>query len=141
MFRRRFEQVAVMLLSAVMLMTSTGIVSSLANTVSESSAAPSTSVTQSETSSSTSVTQEGGAIITPSVEQEGGAIVVIDEGNGTQENPYKISTLQEFLSIGGKVNNTASENKYFVLTNDIDLSSVSGSDFANGNGSLVNSDK
>lgn len=141
MFRRRFEQVAVMLLSAVMLMTSTGIVSSLANTVSESSAAPSTSVTQSETSSSTSVTQEGGAITTPSVEQEGGAIVVIDEGNGTQENPYKISTLQEFLSIGGKVNNTASENKYFVLTNDIDLSSVSGSDFANGNGSLVGIDK
>lgn len=141
MFRRRFEQVAVMLLSAVMLMTSTGIVSSLANTVSESSAAPSTSITHSETSSSTSVTQEGGTITTPSVEQEGGAIVVIDEGNGTQENPYKISTLQEFLSIGGKVNNTASENKYFVLTNDIDLSSVSGSDFANGNGSLVGIDK
>ena len=101
MLRRRFEQVAVMLLSIVMLVTSTGIVSSLATTdVNESSVAPSTSSTQSSTSSTASsttestststVTQEGGAITPPSVEQEGGAIVVIDEGNGTKENPFRI---------------------------------------------------
>ena len=133
MLRRRFEQVAVMLLSIVMLVTSTGIVSSLAYDVSESSAAPSTSSTQSSTSSTASsttestsgstsgstststVTQEGGVITPPSVEQEGGAIVVIDEGNGTKENPFKISTTEQFLSLGGKVNNTASADKYFVL--------------------------
>lgn len=154
MLRRRFEQVAVMLLSIVMLVTSTGIVSSLATTVvSESSSAPSTSSTQSstqETSSSTStetstttstVTQEGGEITTPSVEQEGGAIVVIDEGNGTKENPFKISTTEQFLSLGGKVNNTANADKHFVLTADIDLSGVSGSEFAKNGGSLVGIDK
>ena len=126
MLRRRFEQVAVMLLSIVMLVTSTGIVSSLATTdVNESSVAPSTSSTQSSTSSTASsttestsgstststVTQEGGAITPPSVEQEGGAIVVIDEGNGTKENPFKISTTEQFLSLGGKVNNTANADK------------------------------
>lgn len=140
MFRRRFEQVAVMLLSITMLLTSTGIVSSLAYDVSESSAAPSTSSTQTETSTST-VVQEGGEISTPSVEQEGGAIVVIDEGNGTKESPYKISTVEQFLSIGGKVNNTASADKYFVLTADIDLSGISGNDFAKNGGSLIGIDK
>lgn len=156
MLRRRFEQVAVMLLSIVMLVTSTGIVSSLATTdVNESSAAPSTSSTQSSISSTASsttestsgstststVTQEGGVITPPSVEQEGGAIVVIDEGNGTKENPFKISTTEQFLSLGGKVNNTASADKYFVLTADIDLSGVSGSEFAKNGGSLVGIDK
>lgn len=152
MLRRRFEQVAVMLLSIVMLVTSTGIVSSLATTdVNESSVAPSTSSTQSSTSSTASsttestststVTQEGGAITPPSVEQEGGAIVVIDEGNGTKENPFKISTTEQFLSLGGKVNNTANADKYFVLTADIDLSGVSGSEFAKNGGSLVGIDK
>lgn len=144
MFRRRFEKVAVMLLSITMLLTSTGIVSSLAYDVSESSAAPSTSsTTQTETSSSSTstVVQEGGEITTPSVEQEGGEIVVIDEGNGTKESPYKISTVQQFLSIGGKVNNTASADKHFVLTTDIDLSGVSGGDFAKNGGSLVGIDK
>lgn len=144
MFRRRFEQVAVVLLSITMLLTSTGIVSSLAYDVSESSAAPSTSSTQTETSTSSSsstVVQEGGEITTPSVEQEGGAIVVIDEGNGTKESPYKISTAQQFLSIGGKVNNTASADKYFVLTEDIDLSGVTGADFEKNGGSIVGIDK
>lgn len=149
MFRRRFEQVAVMLLSMVMLVTSTGIVSSLATSdVSESSVAPSTSTsaTTSTTASSTqtetsTVVQEGGEITAPSVEQEGGEIVVIDEGNGTKENPFKISTTEQFLSLGGKVNNTASADKYFVLTADIDLSGVSGNDFAKNGGSLVGIDK
>ncbi len=138
MARRRFEQVAVMLLSIVMLMTSTGIVSSLAAVVNESSSAPSTSSTQTET---TTIKQEGGSISSPSVEQEGGSIVVIDEGEGTPESPYVISTVEQFLSIGGKVNNTSNANKYFVLANDIDLSAVSGNDFAKNGGSLVGIDK
>ncbi|MBQ7044234.1 MAG: hypothetical protein IJN78_06465 [Clostridia bacterium] len=136
MQRRRFEKVAVMLLSVIMLLTSTGIVSSLAVNVSESSAAPNSSTTAS--TSASSVTQEGGSITSSTVAVEGGAVVT-DNGDGTKENPYKISTLEEFLAIGNKVNNTASADKYFVLMNNIDLSSVTAKDFENG--SLVGIDK
>lgn len=136
MQRRRFEKVAVVLLSMIMLLTSTGIVSSLAVAVSESSAAPVSSTTAATTSSS--VTQEGGSITSSTVAVEGGAVVT-DNGDGTKENPYKISTAEEFLAIGNKVNNTASADKYFVLTSNIDLSTVTAKDFENG--SLVGIDK
>lgn len=136
MQRRRFEKVAVMLLSIVMLLTSTGIVSSLAVNVSESSAAPVSSTTASTTSSS--VTQEGGSITSSTVAVEGGSVIT-DNGDGTKENPYQISTAEDFLAIGNKVNNTASADKFFVLMNDIDLSSVTAKDFENG--SLVGIDK
>lgn len=136
MQRRRFEKVAVVLLSIVMLLTSTGIVSSLAVTVSESSAAPVSSTTASTASSA--VTQEGGSITASTVTAEGGAVVT-DSGDGTKENPYKISTLEEFLAIGNKVNNTASADKHFVLMNNIDLSTVTAKDFENG--SLIGIDK
>ncbi|MBQ8574888.1 MAG: hypothetical protein IJ447_02445 [Clostridia bacterium] len=136
MQKRRFEKVAVVLLSIVMLMTSTGIVSSLAVNVSESSAASVSTSTTSSTASS--VTREGGSITSSSVAQEGGAVVT-DNGDGTKENPYKITTAEEFLAIGNKVNNTASADKYFVLANDIDLSGVTAKDFEGG--SLVGTDK
>ena len=149
MQKRRFEKVAVVLLSIAMLLTSTGIVSALAVNVSESSAAPenssasvSTSVSSATTSTSAStsstVTQEGGSITSSTVTEEGGAVIV-DNGDGTKENPYKISTPEDFLAIGSKVNDTSSADKYFVLTNDIDLSGVTAKDFANG--SLVGADK
>ena len=136
MQKRRFEKVAVVLLSIVMLLTSTGIVSALAVNVSESSAASVSSTTPSSTSSG--VTQEGGTVSTSAVAQEGGA-VVNDNGDGTKENPYRISTPEEFLAIGGKVNNTSSADKYFILTKDIDLSAITAKDFENG--SLVGIDK
>lgn len=136
MQKRRFEKVAVMLLSIVMLMTSTGIVSSLAVNVSESSAASVSSTTPSSTASS--VAQEGGSITSSTVAQEGGAVVT-DNSDGTKDNPYKVSTAEDFLAIGNKVNNTASADKYFVLANDIDLSGVTAKDFENG--SLVGIDK
>ncbi|MBR5262708.1 MAG: hypothetical protein IKV49_02685, partial [Clostridia bacterium] len=64
---------------------------------------------------------------------------ITDNGDGTKENPYKISNAEEFLAIGSKVNNTASADKYFVLTDNIDLSAVTAKDFENG--SLVGIDK
>ncbi len=146
MQKRRFEKVAVVLLSIAMLLTSTGIVSSLAVNVSESSAAPenssaststSTSTTVS-TSASTTVTQEGGSVTSSTVIEEGGAVIV-DNGDGTKGNPYKISTAEDFLAIGNRVNDTSSADKYFVLTNDIDLSGVTAKDFENG--SLIGVDK
>lgn len=39
-------------------------------------------------------------------------------GDGTEENPYQVSTLAEFMWMGG----SSMSGKYFVLTNDIDLS-------------------
>jgi hypothetical protein len=139
MLRRRFEQVAVMLLSIIMLVTSTGIVSSLASNVNESSAAPEISSTSASTS--TTVTEEGGSVTSSTVAQEGGAVIPTNTGDGTQENPYLISTLAEFLAISGKVNNTASGNKYFALANDIDLSAVTEKDFLDNGGSLIGIDK
>ena len=137
MLRRRFEQVAVMLLSIIMLVTSTGIVSSLASNVNESSAAPVTS----STSTLTTVTEEGGSVTSSTVVQEGGAVIPTNTGDGTKANPYMISTLAEFLAIGDKVNNTASGNKYFALANDIDLSAVTEKDFLDNGGSLLGIDK
>lgn len=144
MQRRRFEKVAVVLLSIAMLLTSTGIVSSLAVNVSESSAAPensSTSVSTSvstSTSTSSTVTQEGGSVTSSTVVEDGGTVTV-DNGDGTKENPYKISTAEDFLAIGDKVNDTSSADKHFVLTNDIDLSGITAKDFENG--SLVGIDR
>ena len=137
MLRRRFEQVAVMLLSIIMLVTSTGIVSSLASNVNESSVAPVTS----STSALTTVTEEGGSVTSSTVVQEGGAVIPTNTGDGTKANPYMISTLAEFLAIGDKVNNTASGNKYFALANDIDLSAVTEKDFLDNGGSLLGIDK
>ncbi len=136
MQRRRFEKVAVVLLSIIMLMTSTGIVSSLAVNVSESSAASVSSSAPSTTASE--IAQEGGSLTTSTVVQEGGA-VIDEDGDGTKANPFRISTAEQFLAIGSKVNNTSSADKYFVLANDIDLSGVSAKDLKNG--SLVGIDK
>lgn len=134
MLRRRVEQVAVMLLSIIMLLTSTGIVPALATGVSASSAMPSTS---SSSTTVTTVTQEGGSVSSSTVAQEGGAIISSDEGDGTKENPYVISTLAQFLAIGNKANNTSSDKNYFVLGADIDLSTVTEKTFTDNGGSLV----
>ncbi len=136
MQRRRFEKVAVVLLSIIMLMTSTGIVSSLAVNVSESSAASVSSTAPSTTASE--VAQEGGSLTTSTVVQEGGA-VIDEDGDGTKANPFRISTAEQFLAIGSRVNNTSSADKYFVLANDIDLSGVTAKDIKNG--SLIGIDK
>ncbi len=129
MQKRRFEKVAVTLLSIIMLMTSTGIVSSLASNVNESSSAPVSSTTQATSTTTaqetTSSTTSEATTVSPSTESS-------NIGDGTKENPFKISTVDELLAIGAKVNNVSSKNNYFVLTNDIDLSDVTADDFKNG---------
>ncbi len=119
MQKRRFEKVAVMLLSVIMLMTSTGIVSSLASNVNESSSAPvsSTAETSSETSSETTATTTG---------ENNEAVVAAD---GTKENPFEISSLTELLAARSKLK---SETTCFKLTADIDLATVTEKDFESG---------
>ncbi len=143
MIKRRLERVAVTLLSAAVLLSSTGIASSLA--VNEGNTFGSTTVTSSSTtSSSTMVSQEGGAIQTTTVATEGGALSTENKGSGTASDPYIISDAFDFLKIQDKVNLTTSANKFFKLTADIDLSGVSADDFTSNSvysGSLISVSK
>ncbi len=115
MQKRRFEKVAVMLLSIIMLVTSTGIVSSLASNVSESSSAPVSSTTEMSSETTSAV-----------VDEQEETLKIAD---GTKENPYEISTLEELLAISALLKN---ETTYFALTADIDLSTVTDKDFESG---------
>ncbi len=68
--------------------------------------------------------------------------------DGSQQNPYQISSLEHLLLVDSMVNDTTGsvvsnpDNKYFVLTADIDISSVSVNNFINstGNAYLVSTD-
>ena len=135
MNKRRLKRVAVMFTSIAMLLSSTGIMSSLAANVSESSSAPSSAV--SEPVSSTAVAQEGGAVAKDDVTEEGGVIACEEKGNGTVENPYQISDVNDFLRMTSKINTTLNADKNFVLTADIDLSGITEDNFISGGGSLV----
>lgn len=128
MFKRRFERVAVTLLSVAVLLSSTGIASSLAvNEISTSGST--TAVSASTTNSSTTVSQEGGAISTTTVTSEGGELITESKGTGSVSDPYRISDVDDFLAMQEKINLTTSANKYFVLTADIDLSALKAEDF------------
>lgn len=139
MMKKRLERVVVMILSIAMLLSSTGIISSLAANAGESSSALST--TASETETSTSVAQEGGKVTSTTVVEEGGSLVADENGNGTVENPYKISNAVDFLKMTGKINNTTSSNKNFVLTSDIDFSEITEENFKKNGGFLVSVNK
>lgn len=60
--------------------------------------------------------------------------------DGSEQNPYQISSLEHFLQVNTLVNDTTGSsvadvnNKYFVLTADIDISSLTPADFANKTG-------
>ncbi len=60
--------------------------------------------------------------------------------DGSEQHPYQISSLEHFLQVNKLVNDTAGSsvhdvnNKHFVLTADIDISSLTSADFANKTG-------
>lgn len=60
--------------------------------------------------------------------------------DGSEQNPYQISSLEHFLQVNTLVNDTTGSsvadvnNKYFILTADIDISSLTPADFANKTG-------
>ena len=75
MIKRRLERVAVTLLSAAMLLSSTGIAASFA--VNDGATSGSTTVISSSTeTTSTAVSQEGGAISATTVVTEGGTLAM-----------------------------------------------------------------
>lgn len=143
MIKRRLERVAVTLLSIAMLLSSTGIATSLA--VNESSVSgTATTVSATAENGSTTVSQEGGAISTTTVASEGGALVTEEKGKGTAADPYRISDVDDFLKMQDKINLTTSSDKYFILTDDIDLSEIDANDFTSNSvysGSLVSVSK
>lgn len=61
--------------------------------------------------------------------------------DGSSQNPYQISSLEHLLKVNEMINDTIGSvannpnNKYFVLTSDIDISSLLASDFVNSTGS------
>lgn len=134
MKKRRLERVAVMILSIAMLLSSTGIMSSLAANVGESSPA---STSKTSETGSTTVAQEGGVIAGSTVSTEGGSLVTDENGDGTLANPYKISDADDFLKMQDKINLTTSSDKNFVLTADIDLLTVTEDTFIKNGGCLV----
>ena len=143
MIKRRIERVAVTLLSAAMLLSSTGIAASFA--VNDGATAGSTTVISSSTeNTSTAVSQEGAAISATTAVTEGGTLVSEEKGSGTASDPYRISDASDLLKMQEKINTTTSANKYFVLTEDIDLSEVKADDFLSNSvyaGSLVSVSK
>ena len=143
MIKRRLERVAVTLLSAAMLLSSTGIAASFA--VNDGATAGSTTVISSSTeTTSTAVSQEGGAISATTVVTEGGTLVSEEKGSGTASDPYRISDASDLLKMQERINTTTSANKYFVLTDDIDLSEVKAEHFLSNSvyaGSLVSVSK
>ena len=140
MIKRRLERVAVTLLSVAMLLSSTGVAASFA--ANEGSTNDSTTVISASTGkTSTAVSQEGGAISSTTVSSEGGKLNGESKGLGTVSNPYIISSVSDFLAMQTKINTTTDANKYFVLTSDIDLSSVTSDDFSANSGSLISVSK
>ena len=136
MNKRRIERVAVMILSSALLLSSTGILSSFAANVNETTSSNVIPV------SSTTVSKEGGKLSSSSeITTEGGNLTVISEGEGTKANPYEISTADEFIHMQDKINLTTNGNKYFRLVNDIDLSDIREEDFLKNGGALVTVNK
>lgn len=133
MKRRVTERVLVLITSIAVLLSSTGVYSVFAENYSESATSASTTVSSSSsTAAATEKTTQNSTAATeksttePNVVSDGGA-VKNDEitGKGTQDDPYCISSAEDLFRMQAIVNNSFLKNKYFVLTNDIDLSSVS----------------
>lgn len=135
----------VMLLSASILLSSTGVYAIIASAEGLNKSLTSTTVTQNDSTTDSSETDQfdKDTKTTAEVETEGGQLTpkgakVVTEGGviatqsmgsvtwvgtGTELNPYQVSSLEHFLSIQSLINNTSSSNKYFILTQNMDFSS------------------
>ncbi len=86
--------------------------------------------------SASDVSDASSAVVNSAVSIEGDQLLKLSAtgitgGDGTEANPYLISDVAELLAVKNYINDTTSGDKYFRLENDIDLSSVSFSDFTN----------
>lgn len=80
--------------------------------------------------SSVDIAVSGGKLETDFFEIEDQTVSL--SGSGTQQDPYVIETLEQFLAVNSIVNNISGDypQKFFVLDSDIDLSQLSGSSYA-----------
>lgn len=87
---------------------------------------------------------EGGALSLhlADVVVEGGEIIIDDDksggsfggGNGSVSSPYLIEDAGDLMAMQSIINSSANANKYFKLSNDIDLSPLTLSDFSDNHG-------
>ncbi len=139
MKKRVTERVLVLILSIAVLLSSTGVYSVFAETysdttvsstsTSESSSSSTSAASQKETQGTTAAADEKTAekeTAEPNVISEGGAVAEEKiSGEGTTDNPYKIMSADDLFKMQDIINDSNIRNKYFILANDIDLSSVS----------------
>ena len=134
MKKRVTERVLVLILSIAVLLSSTGAYSVFASnentTLSETSATENTTTAAPSTISSgeTTTTIDKGDSNEPSqpnIVEQGGAVVSAPiSGQGTAQNPYKISSADDFIKMQDIINDSSKSDKHFVLTADINLSGV-----------------
>jgi len=144
MKRKITFRLLVMLLTAAVLLSSTGLSAMLASAEVTDTSAPAVSNPVEETTAP-EVTAEGGkpAQAGPSVSAGGGALrgaqpmadvtwlgvdgTTADMGKAT--NPYDVSDVDHFLEMNAIINDIANGDKYFRLTADIDLTGIDINDF------------
>ena len=107
----------------------TGTITETADNVFECTEEPSITTPSSSTAGSVTI----GDINVPASEagEAGGLNGLFESGYGTEESPYEISTILQFLNIGSNavqelILEGHNENLYFELTNNIDLRGHSG---------------
>ena len=130
MKKRITERVLVLVLSIAVLLSSTGVYSVFAGndgeSVSSATASSSSSAASSAGKERSTTTSASAKTTAPNVVTAGGTVKNDKiEGSGTTSDPYKISDANDLFKMQSIVNNALMRNKNFVLTKDIDLSSVS----------------
>lgn len=137
MKRRVTERVLVLILSIAVLLSSTGVYSVFAENYSDAVSDTSTTVSSSSSSaaanesepqeSTTSADEKTTEIkAEPNVISEGGAVETEKlKGTGTESDPYRITNADDLFRMQDIINDSASSDKIFTLTDDIDLSAVS----------------
>ncbi len=129
---------AVALLSASMLLSSTGITSLAVNQSDVATTASSVQSSVSVSDDTANITKSGGSLNsgTPKMSVSGGTLITQagydnwPSGDGSQANPYAVSSLEDFLGIQTIINDPTRSDKYFRLTQDIDLSTITSSDLS-----------
>ncbi|MCQ2471839.1 MAG: hypothetical protein MJ147_07365 [Clostridia bacterium] len=133
MKRRIIERVLVLIVSMAVLLSSTGVYSVFAQSYREIDSSVSTTI-PSSTSTAASSDENKQTPTNPAIEKttepnivaEGGSVTKdVIEGTGTSADPYKISSVDDLFKMQSIINNTRLKDKFFILTDDIDLSSVS----------------
>ena len=147
MKKRLLFRTFTVLLAAVTLLSSTSAYNLLVY-ANQEIVSDTLSATETDDSYEPNITVQGGELqleTNAEGDTEGSAISWGTDANGnpadgSEQNPYQISSLEHFLEVNTLVNDTTGSsvanvnNKYFILTTDIDISSLTSADFADKTG-------